>query len=170
MADILTANSIQELKERVNQEISRRKYYGNISSEAPNYDTPSSGVIAQANEVNNNIIEPLNLIDNDLDKESINNPIKYSYINNKLNELDDYTQVTIKNASHGCNTMCTGFCSSTCADMCVGCGGTAMGGTSNSGGGSGSSNTGSLGSTAPGCTGGCSINCYGDCVGTGTHP
>lgn len=143
MADILTANSIQELKERVNQEISRRKYYGNISSKAPNYNTPNSGVIAQASEINNNIIEPLNLIDNDLDKESINNPIKYSYINNKLNELDDYTQVTIKNASHGCNAMCTGFCSSACADMCVGCGGTAMGGTSNSGGGSGSSNTGS---------------------------
>ena len=143
MADILTADSIQELKERVNQEISRRKYYGNISSEAPKYDTPSSGVIAQANEINKNIINKLNLIDNKLTQENINNPIRYSYINNKLNELDDYIQITVKDASHGCNTMCTGFCSSTCADMCVGCGGTAMGGTSNSGGGSGSSNTGS---------------------------
>ena len=84
MADILTANSIQKLKERVNQELTRRKYYGNISSAAPDYDTPNSNVVAQASEINNFVINKLNLINTKLTGREINSPINYSYINDQL--------------------------------------------------------------------------------------
>ena len=129
MADILTATSIKELKKRVNQEISRRKYYGNISSAAPTYNTPNSNVVAQASEINDNIINKLNLINIKLTQENINNPIKYSYINNQLTAFEGNS-----NSNTGCRQACTGFCSTACADMCVGCGETAKGGTSSSSG------------------------------------
>lgn len=163
MAEILTATSIQDLKERVNQEISRRCYYGNISSAAPDYDTPNSETIVQASEINNNIIEPLNLIDNGLDKESINNPIKYSYINNQLITFEGNS-----NNNTGCRQACTGFCSTACADMCQGCGTTAQGGTSSTSGAQngttsctscGSSCSESCGTGCSGCVGGCGASC-----------
>ena len=67
--NILTSTSIKELKERVNKEISRRKYYGNISFVAPGYTTPNSNDIAKVSEINDNVINKLNLIDNKLTQE-----------------------------------------------------------------------------------------------------
>ena len=42
MADILTTGSIQELKRKVNEEVERRKFFGNISSLA-SWETDNEG-------------------------------------------------------------------------------------------------------------------------------
>ena len=129
MADILTASSIQELKERVYNELTRREYYGSISSAAPSYNTPNKNVVAQANEINDNIIDKINLIDNTLLSDVIiNNPINYNYINDGIKAvgIDYYPDDNIDNidksfnkATHGCREACTGFCSTSCGNGCT---------------------------------------------------
>lgn len=129
ISTILAATSIQELKKRVHDELTRRCYYGNISSAAPSYNTPNKNVVAQANEINDNIVDKINLIDNTLLSDVIkNNPINYNYINNGVkavgidyypNDNIDNTDKSFNKATHGCREACTGFCSTSCGNGCT---------------------------------------------------
>ena len=164
--NILTKNSIKELKQRVNEELSRREYYGNISSAAPDYDTPNSNDIAKVSEINDNVIDKLNLINNKLDQETQNNPIRYSYINTQLTTFESNS-----NSNTGCRQACTGFCSSTCANGCQGqCGQSCSKGCGSSSGGSSDYVTecGSCGSSCGNSCGSCGGSCAEGCTGCGS--
>lgn len=180
--NILTKKSIQELKTKINTELQRRCYYGNISSAGYEVDGITDKKLnfnqkdpAITDNINNNLIDPINLIF--IDKNGIIQnglseiekvPISYSYINTIENKLDSIgptkypaSNVTGKDAAHGCKNLCTGFCSSTCGSGCRGnCGEScSLGCGAKSGG------TSSPGSPAScdSCGTSCSVKC-GDCT------
>ena len=146
MEDFLTAQRLQELKQKIIDLQARRTGYGSdlIKHKITNESDP---VEIRAGIVDTTIRDIKNaLIDfNDFDN---NNSIRSgSYtaegLDNLESEIDKLTNAS--EASHGCRGACTGLCTGTCIQQCAGCTGD---------------------TTVVGCgSGNCAGGCRGSCTG-----
>lgn len=150
---IVTADDINALKEKVNNEMLRRQYRGSLTAQATNYSvTPAIGGEILA-EHQTKIITPLNAISaTGISLASSGDTILSLATADTL--VTNYATIVPTAANSGCASSCSGLCQAYCDTGCSGCGGCGdCGGCGGCGGCDGS------------CTGGCE-GCKGDCKGT----
>lgn len=172
MGIVSKASDYIALKNRVKNEVLRRKYTGSVESYGgTNYDftvTPIVGGKVLA-EHYNKINEPLRAINPD------------GLLQN-VKAGDDIREITVMDAkttifeskpaygtNHGCATSCTGLCTSSCTNTCTSCTNcTGCGGCGDCGGCTGcgdscSSNCSSCASSCSNCAGTCGGSCSSNC-------
>ena len=169
---MLTASQLNEIKARVNAEMSRRSYYGSLagySNQFSNYPTAGKTIYAEQGDklirglLNIRDLGNLNL--NDLKSNGII-PRDFDY-NTIKNALATYESESITGNKSSCRGACTGLCVGTCGSTCTGCQnacGFTCEGTCSVVCGS------SCGSCSSNCTGGCysgcSTGCKNGCTGS----
>lgn len=145
----ITPDEVIAIKERLNAEMSRRKYYGDLTGYAGDYYQFES-IIPSKTTVNksvyNKLVEPLNAVKSTFNliseaekKKVIRND--YLEIVSKLTLYESNTEYT--STTNDCSANCSGLCITQCSTTCTSCTG-------------GCSNT---------CSGSCTGNCTGGCVG-----
>ena len=162
---MLTAEQLKEIKERVNKEMSRRSYYGDLSKFNTQFNVPPTEKELILAEHGGKVIEGLlniedigNLNIEDLKKDgTIPSSYDYDTINNAL---DKYEKESVTGSKTSCRGACTGLCVGTCSTECSGCQGSCgytCEGTCSVLCGS------SCGSCSSNCTGGCYTGCSSGC-------
>ncbi|MCI6456905.1 MAG: hypothetical protein MSA56_04230 [Clostridium sp.] len=169
---MLTAKQLKEIKTRVNKEMSRRSYYGDLSKFNTQFQTtPNAGGLILA-EQGNKVVEGLlniedigNLNIEDLKKDG-NIPSSFDYTTIS-NALDKYEKESISGNKTSCRGACSGLCLGRCSTTCNGCqgscGSTCEGSCTRS---CGSSCGGCSSSCSGGCYSGCSTGCKNGCTGS----
>ena len=140
----LTAQEFKDLRERVNNEMKRRKYYGSLAGSGDRAWTPEEPIVGHnvyATQGQNVIdlalqiedVEGLALVrEGDLRPQYDDLEVKLTQWESEVNNDGTITPET----TSSCRGACTGLCTQTCFETCLGC-------TS--------------------CTGGCGEGCTGTC-------
>lgn len=169
----ITSDEIVAIKNRLNAEMNRRKYNGDLSSyagEAYQFESITPKVTKINKNIYNKLVEPLNAVNSSfttIADGELKQILRDDYldIESKLTlyeSNDSYTSSTndCGAACSGlCITACSTSCSNTCKGTCSGCSGTCQGSCSGCTGCSG------------GCSSdGCSTSCSSDgCKGSGCY-
>ena len=146
MEDYLTAQRLQELKQKVIDLQSKRTGYGGdlVKHKITNESDPTEDRIGIVDTTARDIKNAL-LDFNDFDNNNAIYTGSYTVegLDNLEAEIDKLTNA--EESSHGCRGACAGLCTGTCIQKCAGC----TGDTTNVGCGSGN------------CSGGCRSSCTG---------
>lgn len=166
---IVTADDINALKTKVNNEMLRRQYRGSLTAQATNYSvTPAVGGKILA-EHQTKIITPLNAISaTGIGLASSGDTILSLAAADTL--VTNYAAIAATAANSGCASSCSGLCQGYCDTSCSGCSGSCTSCTGCSGsctscsGCSGCSGCGGCGGD---CTAACASRCQGRCGACG---
>ena len=169
---MITAEQFKAIKNRVNAEMSRRSYYGNLSGFNTQFNTtPYAGTTILAEQGKKVVEGLLNIRDlgnlNLVDLKSngiIPSSLDYNTINNALSTYESESVTGNKSSCRGaCSGLCVGTCGSTCTGCQGACGFTCEGTCSVVCG----SSCGSCSSNCTGgCYSGCSTGCKNGCTGS----
>lgn len=152
----ITSDEIVAIKDRLNAEMSRRKYNGDLSSyagEAYQFESITPKVTKINKNIYNKLVEPLNAVNSSFT----------TIADGELKQIlrDDYLDIESKltlyesndsytSSTNDCGAACSGLCITACSTSCSGtCSGSCSGTCSGS------------------CSGGCSGSCSGGCSSDG---
>lgn len=145
----ITSDEIVAIKNRLNAEMNRRKYNGDLSSyagEAYQFESITPKVTKINKNIYNKLVEPLNAINSSFT----------TIADGELKQIlrDDYLDIeseltlyesndSYTSSTNDCGAACSGLCITQCSTECTGC-------------------TGTCNTT---CSGSCSTTCSGTCTG-----
>jgi len=150
----ITASDYINLKNRVKEEMKRRKYIGSLTAYAgSSYDytiVPASGVSIAA-EHQAKIVTPMRAVNGTtVGTTAASRGNAAVSISNLDTILTKFESKALTPGSTDCASSCSGLCHTECGNTCKGCSGTCEGSCKDT------------------CTGSCTGDCTGDCSGTCT--
>ena len=152
----ITIDEIQAIKNRLNAEMTRRKYNGDLTSYAGDeyqFEAITPKVTKVNKSIYNKLVEPLNAVKSSFTTISdgeLKHILRDDYleIESKLTLYESNSSYT--SSTNDCGAACSGLCITQCSTGCTGC-------------------TGTCSTTCSGsCTGSCSGSCTGGCSGCGS--
>lgn len=166
---MLTASELVTLKNKVENEMKRRCYYGSLTGfsgdswEIQTVPTKNTPILTQQGK---SVIEPILQItdygDLNIEKLKPGELIPESFDSSLINHIDKLSGEDVYGNHSSCRGACTGLCVGTCGNTCDGCKGSCQGTC-------GTNCTTSCGVNCGSCSGVCSSKCSGLCTTTCTN-